>query len=130
MGTSYKGGADHYHSISENIPALKGEYPYHDGYFGTKGDSSTNSRIRHIQSPNPKETAKEFYDKLTHGGVEEPIYDKKTGIEIGKKTYLSDGSIISWRNVSHSDGTPAVDINIERSSDSGGIKQQRIHFVI
>lgn len=52
------------------------------------------------------------------------------GNEYGKKTKLSDGSIISWRNVSHSpDKSPAVDINIERSSDSGGIKKQKIHFV-
>ena len=45
------------------------------------------------------------------------------------KTTLSDGSVITWRNISHSDGSPAVDINVERSSDSDGIKQQKIHFV-
>ena len=62
--------------------------------------------------------------------IEEPIFNKKTGDEIGQKTTLSDGSIISWRNVSSSaDGSPAVDINIEYSSDSGGIKRQKIHFV-
>ena len=129
MGTGYKGNADHYHSISENLPTLKNEYPYDNGYFGAKGDSS-DSKVRHIESPDPQKCAKEFYDKFTYGGIEEPIFNKKTGDEIGQKTTLSDGSIISWRNVSSSaDGSPAVDINIEYSSDSGGIKRQKIHFV-
>ena len=127
MGTCYKGGADHYHSISENLPALKSKYHYENGYFGTKGDSSSNSRVRHITSEDPVQTAKEFYDRVTYGGIETPIYDKKSNY-IGKKTSLEDGSVITWRNVSSSDGTPAVDINIEKSSNSGGIKQQKIHF--
>lgn len=129
MGTYFKGGAGHYHSISENSAPLKKEYPYKNGYFGEKGRSSTNSKVRYIESSNPEKTAKEFYDKATYGGIEEPIYNKRTGEKIGMKTTLSDGSVISWRNVSRSDGTPAVDINISRSTDSGGIKEQKIHFV-
>lgn len=129
MGTGYKGGADHYHSISENLPPLKEKYSYNDGYFGDKGNNKKNNKVRHIESSNPSRTAKDFYDSLTHGGKEEPIYDKRTGERIGKKTTLADGSIVSWREVSSSDGSPAVDINIEYSSDSGGIKQQKIHFV-
>ncbi len=127
MGTGYKGDASHHHSVSENLPGMKQEYPYKDGYFGSKG-SSSDSKVRHIESDNPEETAKEFYDKLAHGGIEIPIYDKKTGQEKGRRCCLSDGSVISWRNVSSSDGSPAVDVNIEHSSDSGGIKQQKIHF--
>ena len=42
---------------------------------------------------------------------------------------MNDGSIISWRDVSSSDGTPAVEINIEQSTSNGGVKQQKIHFV-
>ena len=108
---------------------MKRSYPYKNGYFGTKGTSATNPRIRHIKSDNPVETAKAFYDQLAQGGVETPFYDKKTGQEKGRKSNLSDGSVVSWRNVSSSDGSPAVDINIESSKDSGGIKQQKIHFV-
>lgn len=74
-------------------------------------------------------TAREFYDTIAYGGKETPTFDSKTGEQNGFKTTLSDGSIITWRNVSHSDGSPAVDINIERSSNNGGIKQQKIHFV-
>ena len=66
-----------------------------------------------------------FYDII----IESDIYNKKTGEVIGQKTKLADGSIISWRDVSSSDGTPAVEINIEQSTSNGGVKQQKIHFV-
>lgn len=38
-------------------------------------------------------------------------------------------TIVSYRKVSSSDITPAVDINIKKSKESGGVKQQKIHFV-
>lgn len=127
MGLGFKGDTGHHHSISENIPAVTKEYPLNNGYFGTKGSSSDNS-IRHITSANPTDTAKDFYDRIAHGGMESKIYDKNGNIK-GEKTKMADGSIISWRNVSSSDGSPAVDINIKESTNSGGIKVQKIHFV-
>lgn len=129
LGTGYKGNADHYHSISENLPTMKEKYAYNDGYFGEKGQSKKNNKVRNIKSDDPSATAREFYDTIAYGGKETPTYDSKTGQQNGFKTTLSDGSVITWRNVSHSDGSPAVDINIERSSDGGGIKTQKIHFV-
>lgn len=42
---------------------------------------------------------------------------------------LADGTIVSYRKVSSSDVTPTVDINIKKSKESGGVKQQKIHFV-
>lgn len=42
---------------------------------------------------------------------------------------MSDGTVITMREVSSSDGSPAVDINISRGSGSGSIKGQKIHFV-
>jgi hypothetical protein len=129
MGTSYKGNSPTFRSIGENVTALKNDYPFSDGYFGRKGESSTNSRVRNIESADPHATAKEFYNKATYGGIESDIYNKKTGEVIGQKTKLADGSIISWRDVSSSDGTPAVEINIEQSTSNGGVKQQKIHFV-
>ncbi len=128
MGTGYKGNADHYHSISENLPAMKEKYSYKDGYFGEKGKSKKNNKVRNIKSDDPLKTAREFYDTLAHGGKESPIFESD-GTKNGMKTVLADGSVVTWRNVSHSDGSPAVDINIEYSSDSSGIKQQKIHFV-
>ena len=47
----------------------------------------------------------------------------------GKLVKMKDGSIVSHREISTSDGSPAVEINITRSEDSGGIKKQKIHFV-
>ena len=128
MGTGYKGNTPYHHSISENLPILKEEYPYINGYFGYQGKGD-NPHVRNIRTSNPQITARVFYDTLTYGGLERPLFSKSTGNVIGQLTYLADGSVISWRNVSSSDGSPAVDINIQRSTNSGGIKQQKIHFV-
>jgi len=42
---------------------------------------------------------------------------------------MNDGTIITFRKISNSDGTPVVDINITSSNHTGGIKKQKIHFV-
>ena len=127
MGTSYKGGSPTFRTITENVSSLKNKFPVRNGYFGTEGQGR--SFTRNITSIDPKKTAKEFYDQATYGGIEEPVIEKKTGNIIGKKTRLADGSVISWRENSKSDGTSVVEINIERSFDSGGIKKQKIHFI-
>lgn len=43
--------------------------------------------------------------------------------------FMSDGTIINWRPVSSSDGTPAVDIDVQYSDEHGNLVTQRIHFV-
>jgi len=74
-------------------------------------------------SPNCSvKTAKEFYDTASKGGIE-TTYGK------GKYTKLSDGTIMSYREISSSDGTSVVEINIRQSSNSSGVKFQKIHFV-
>lgn len=127
MGSSYKGGADHYHSLSENLPSLTEHYSLSNGYFGSKGNSNDNS-IRHISSEDPSATAQSFYDSIAHGGYERYIYDKNGNVK-GAVTKLSDGTMITWRETSSSDGSPAIDINIDGSNSSSGIKTQKIHFV-
>lgn len=129
MGGGYKGDTGHYHSISENLFLMKEKFSYNNGYFGERGNNKKNNKVRRIESNDPSKTAKDFYDTLANGGKEEPIFDKKTGEEIGTKTVMADGSVVTWRETSISDGSPAVDINIELSSDSGGIKDQKIHFI-
>lgn len=57
------------------------------------------------------------------------VESKKLSNGKGKVTKMRDGSIISYRPISSSDGSPAIDINIRKSRNSGGIKQQKIHFV-
>ncbi|MCD8294836.1 MAG: hypothetical protein LUE27_06325 [Clostridia bacterium] len=120
MGTGYKGGASHHHSISENLPNLTSIYPYHDWYFGKRGQGG--SHTRNIICDDPVASAQKFYEIASYGGIEHNM-DK------GVYTNLTDGTIVSYREVSSSDGTPVVEINIRSSTDSGGVKQQKIHFV-
>lgn len=122
MGHSFKGGASTYRSLADNAPKLKSDFKFKDGYFGKVGESG-NSRVRNIETDDPLEEARDFYAKAGYGGIEEQIEEAKW------ITSLKDGTILTMREVSHSDGSPAVDINIKKSSDNAGIKQQRIHFV-
>lgn len=128
MGTSYKGDSPTFRSIGENVEKTKKHFPFANGLFGEKG-RSRNANIRNIASDDPSTTAKEFYDSIAYGGIETVLIDKKTGNPKGMTTKMADGSIITWREVSTSDGSPAVDINIERSSDTNVVQQQKIHFV-
>ena len=49
MGTGiYKGGINHYRSISDNLPKVANSYHFAHGYFGERGDS-TKERTRHIK---------------------------------------------------------------------------------
>lgn len=59
----------------------------------------------------------------TLGGIEQVVYQNM------KITRIADGTVITMRTHSHSDGTPAVDINIKSSTHTDGVKGQKIHFV-
>ncbi len=122
VGTGYKGNSKYYRSIGQNILITSSKYAYSNGRFGTNsphGGSST----RNIASTDNLATAKDFYNKLAYGGKESLVNGNL------RITRMVDGSIITMRKVSHSDGTPVVDINIERSSHSGGLRKQKIHFI-
>ena len=97
------------------------KYDFKDGYFGSKGSSS---KVRRIESDDPIATASDFYKKATKGGIETPLRNGK-----GVMSKLADGTIVTMRPASSSDGSPVVEINISKSSGSAGIKQQKIHFV-
>jgi hypothetical protein len=120
MGVGYKGDATYYHSISENVPVLAKTYSLKNGYFGVKG---TSEKVRVIYSDDPAKTGKDFYDKIAYGGIESNLPNGK-----GVITKMADGSIITFRPTTKSDNNPGVDINIEKSSDNGGLKKQKIHF--
>lgn len=123
MGSEeYKGGAAYHHSLSENVSNLKANYPYSNGYFGEKGQGRTFTR--NISSDDPVATAKDFFDKAAYGGVVQQMSNGK-----GEIVKMKDGTIITHREISSSDGTPAVEINIASSTDPAGIKMQKIHFV-
>ncbi len=122
MGTGYKGNSPSYRSIGENVAVLKSSYSFSNGYFGTKGQGGTHTR--NISSADPVKTAKNFYALASYGGVESSM---KNGN--GYTSKMADGTVISYRKVSTSDGTSVVEINIRKSTDSGGVKYQKIHFV-
>jgi len=122
MGYGYKGNTGHHHSITENLSGLQTNYKYSKGYFGDPGQGR--SFVRNITSDDPVGTAKAFYDQAAHGGLEKTMDNGK-----GVYTKMKDGTILSYREVSSSDGTPAVEINIKASTDHGDIKYQKIHFV-
>lgn len=45
-------------------------------------------------------------------------------------THMADGSVVTMRTISSSpDGSPVVEINISGSTHTGGLKEQKIHFV-
>ena len=122
MGTGYKGDSKYYRSIGQNILITSSKYEYNNGRFGKNSPSSGNI-TRNIESKNPLQTATDFYDKIAFGGIENS-YDNDTL----KTTQMADGTIVSWRKRSSSDGTPVVEINISNSTHTGGIKKQKIHF--
>ncbi len=122
MGTGYKGESKYYRSIGQNILITSLKYTYSNGRFGVNsphGGAST----RNIASPDNLLTAIDFYNKIAFGGKEQIVDDNL------RITRMADGTIITMRKVSHSDGTPVVDINIERSAHNSGIKKQKIHFI-
>ena len=122
MGTGYKGGAKNYRSIGQNILAASSKFEYKNGRFGICSPS-TGNKTRNILSANPMETAIDFYDTIAYGGIEKTYNNGRMKI-----TYMADGTIITWRAISNSDGSPVIDINIKDSSHTGGIKEQKIHF--
>ncbi len=131
MGVSYKGGTFTYHSLDDNQAVLLKKFShFQDGYFGEQ--NNRNEAVRNYTSDDPLKTGKEFYDTAANGGKEEPIYDKKTGKVIGRKTEMKDGTIIVFREKSSSDGSPVIEIFIsKRDVDKNGksiIKEQKIHF--
>ena len=123
MGTVYKGNSAYYRSVGQNILPTASKYKYRNGRFGDSSPS-TGNKTRSISSSEPLKTAKDFYDKIAYGGLEK-TYDGGNR----KITQMADGTIITWRRISRSDGSPVVEINISSSSHTGGLKKQKIHFV-
>ena len=123
MGTAYKGNSKYFRSIGQNVLIVASSYQYSNGRFGVNSQS-TGNRTRNIASSDPLSTAHDFYNKIAYGGTETIISGGALRI-----TRMADGTVISMRTTSHSDGSPAVQISISNSTHSGGVKEQKIHFV-
>lgn len=126
MGTGIKHQNGRYASIWENFPAARVLFDFDEetGYFGRKGKSARDE-IRNICSDNPLETARRFHDIISSGGIERRLPNGK-----GLYSEMKDHSFVSFRPVSSSDGSPAVDITISSQTQEMGYKAyQKIHFI-
>lgn len=125
MGHSkYLGNTYHQHALAENLPDVLKDYPVNDeGFFGVKGRSRDGS-VRNIVCDNPLEVARDLFYRLAKGGVVTPMSNAK-----GISSRLSDGATISFREVSSSDGSPAVEINLRKFVGETIIESQKIHIV-
>lgn len=106
-------------SVGQNLLAVASTYDYEDGYFG---DPSIGENVWIIKSPNPKGTSLDFFHKITNGGT----YGERKG-NVGISVDMYDGTNITWRGESKS-GSPAIQISTRKSSHTGGLQSQKIHF--
>ena len=121
-GTSFKGNAVYFRSVRQNILLAASKYKYAKGFFG-ENSVHGKDRTRNIAAPDNLAAAKDFYDKIAVGGKEQIVNENM------RITRMADGTVITMRKTSSSDGTPVVDINIKPSTHTGGLKGQKIHFV-
>ena len=104
-------------SIESNVKAMSEKYPLtSSGYFGEKGK---NCRI--IKSNDPIDTSEDFYQTISKGGTTTNLLNGK-----GIKTILDDGTVIVYRLITSTKGSPAIEISVSGSSK---IKNQKIHFI-
>lgn len=117
-GLAGRGGAS---SVASNLKDLKSMYPISDsGYFGK---ASSKGNVRFIKSDNPQADAQKFFSVLAKDG--KLTGAKKAGVTVVK---FKDGTVVTYRIKSHSDGSPVVSITL--SSTQNGVKSnQKIHFV-
>ncbi len=108
--------------LVDNLADVTRRFPLStDGLFGKRGKGS-----RVIETDTPIGTAYEFFNRLVKGyDIIIPI-PYKDGSRKGCVARMKDGSAVTLRRRSTSDGSPVVDINIE---SPGRVKKQKIHFV-
>ena len=118
-------------SSKNNTLEFKRAFGYDNGLFGVRSlRKDAGNDVRNIVSSTPVRTAKYFYGTLSHGGKEEirPINNRHGKGEMRIST-MPDGTVLTYRKYSSSDGSPVVEINIKRSTSSGGVVSQKIHFI-
>ncbi len=110
-------------SIENNAKEAAKYFPFKDGLFGFK-NRRPKSKPREIFSNNPTSSASQFFNILKQGGKDK-LFNTSHGI--GTESNLPDGSKITYRPITSSKGSPAVEIVI---SGSDYIKPKKYHFVM
>ena len=118
-GFLHTSGAERERTLLDNIPQTTQAFPLTpDGLFGTPG---RNNGVRHIVSTDPIATSIRFYGLLSEGGT---VLRQTEKIVVRR---MGDDAFVTWRLVSSSDGSPAVDINMSRVV-GGIVRTHKIHF--
>jgi hypothetical protein len=106
--------------VASNFRSLETRFgPPSSGRYGTPGSSKS---VRRISSTDPDATAKEFFDIASRGGK---VTEIKPGVYRAK---FKNGTYITYRKSSKSDGSPAITINPGEKSQHS-IRPHKIHFV-
>lgn len=121
MGTGCTTETGAYKSVNDNLPKLTSRYKFNNGYFGERGNKNF---IRTITSSNPQKSATEFFSTISEGGSFSESSNGKASIAT-----MADGTVISYRTITTTENSPAVEINIRYSSESDSLKYQKIHFI-
>lgn len=94
------------------------------GYFGKKSSNAKHNSTRTIKCKNsPYAEAKKFFKKLTQGYKAK---DLNTKYGKGKIVKFDDGTVVTFRPVTSSPKSPAVDIQITLATSK--FQKQKIHF--
>ena len=92
--------------VETNAEAMKDTYPRTpSGYFGEKGKN-----VRIIKSADPIATSEDFYARIGSGGMVSTLNNGK-----GTMTKLPDGTLIVYRKITSTPGSPAVEITLSGS---------------
>ncbi len=104
---------------------IKGlKYAFENGYFGKQSKGHSEDK-RIITSKNPLDTAYDFYKIATKGGISSKLENGK-----GIRTDMFDGTCFTLREISKSDGGPAINISARKGTSNSGVKTQKIHFTL
>lgn len=105
--------------FGRNVDRLIREFPVDaQGKFGVKGKGKS----QRIYDAAPEAAARKFYETLGAGGDFRPIPGK------GYLRWFDDGTHVSYRPVSSSDGTPVIEITVY-TQGSKLAPYQKIHFM-
>lgn len=114
-----KSNASKDYSLYENSKELIKKYGLDE--FGRFGEEGKNCRI--IKSKTPLQEADGFFEAISRGARIEPLGDNP----YGKVATLLDNSEVSFRTITKTPNSPAVEIII---SNSEKIAAQKIHFIM
>ena len=107
-------------SLRENLKRVQDKFgAIKNGYFGSAGSTS---RVRTISTDQPRNSAIQFFKLASQGA--KISHSREGSVTVAR---FLDGSAVSLRPSSRSDGSPAI--QIKPSTSTGAVKAQKIHFV-